>query len=226
MGHSITETKGDDNLNCLVSIMYPTDSDRGIFFTLWKPRSCYCPRETIHEVAERGPPPFILGTSLRSEWSESCSGMSDCLWSHGLYSPWTSSGWNTGVGSCSLLQGIFPTQGSNPGLPHCRLILYQLSHQGSPFHTVVVQSLSWFDSLGSHGLQHAGLPCPSPSPKVCPSSCSLHWWCHAAVSFFDTLFSFCPQSSPASGTIPKSHQFESGLKGLFILPSGKSRCQE
>ena len=39
---------------------------------------------------------------------------------------------NTGVGSCSLLQGIFPAQGLNSGLPHCRLILYQLSHQGSP----------------------------------------------------------------------------------------------
>ena len=39
---------------------------------------------------------------------------------------------NTGVGSLSLLQGIFPTQGLNPGLPHCRWILYQLSHQGSP----------------------------------------------------------------------------------------------
>ena len=41
------------------------------------------------------------------------------------------SGQNTGVGSISLLQGIFPTQGSNPGLPHCRQILYQLSHKGS-----------------------------------------------------------------------------------------------
>ena len=41
-------------------------------------------------------------------------------------------GQNTGVGSLSLLQGIFPTQGSNPGLPHCRQILYQLSHKGSP----------------------------------------------------------------------------------------------
>ena len=41
-------------------------------------------------------------------------------------------GQNTGVGSLSLLQGIFPTQGSNPGLPHCGLILYQLSHKGSP----------------------------------------------------------------------------------------------
>ena len=39
---------------------------------------------------------------------------------------------NTGVGSLALLQGIFPTQGSNPGLPHCRLFLYQLSHKGSP----------------------------------------------------------------------------------------------
>ena len=39
---------------------------------------------------------------------------------------------NTGVGSLSLLLGIFPNQGSNPGLPHCRWILYQLSHKGSP----------------------------------------------------------------------------------------------
>ena len=48
---------------------------------------------------------------------------------HGLYSPWNSPDQNTGVGSCSLLQGTFPTQRSNPGLPHCRWILYQLSHQ-------------------------------------------------------------------------------------------------
>ena len=47
-------------------------------------------------------------------------------------SPWTSLGQNTGVGSLSPLQEIFPTQASNPGLPHCRQILYQLSHKGSP----------------------------------------------------------------------------------------------
>ena len=51
---------------------------------------------------------------------------------HGLYSPWNYPGQNTGVGSHSLLQWIFPTQGLNPGLPHCRRILYHLSHQGSP----------------------------------------------------------------------------------------------
>jgi len=51
--------------------------------------------------------------------------------------PWTIQsmkflGQNTGVGSLSLLQGIFPAQGLNPGLPHCRVILYQLSQKGSP----------------------------------------------------------------------------------------------
>ena len=52
------------------------------------------------------------------------------LWT--IYSPWNSPGQNTGVDSLSLLQGIFPTQGLNPGLLNCRQILYQLSHKGSP----------------------------------------------------------------------------------------------
>ena len=47
---------------------------------------------------------------------------------YGLYSPWDSPCQNTGMGSLSLLQGIFPTQGFNTGLLHCRWILYQLSH--------------------------------------------------------------------------------------------------
>ena len=74
---------------------------------------------------------FIAG----SEVNKSCSVESYFLQPHGLYSPWNSPGQNTGGGSLSLLQGIFPTQGSNPGLPHCRRILYQLSHNGSPFHS-------------------------------------------------------------------------------------------
>ena len=57
--------------------------------------------------------------------------MSDSLWPHGLNSPWNSSGQNTGVGSLSLLQWIFPTQELNQGLLHCRQILYHLSYQGS-----------------------------------------------------------------------------------------------
>ena len=71
-------------------------------------------------------------TVLKVKESESRLVISDSLQPHGLNSPWNSPGQNTGVGSRSLLQGIFPTQGSNPGLPHCRWILYQLSHQGSP----------------------------------------------------------------------------------------------
>ena len=64
--------------------------------------------------------------------SESLSVMPGPLRPHGLYSPWNSPDQNTGVGSLSLLQGIFPTQGSNRGLLHCRWILYQLSYQGKP----------------------------------------------------------------------------------------------
>ena len=63
--------------------------------------------------------------------------MSDSFRPHGLQParllcPWSSPGQNTGVGSFSLLQGIFPTQGWSSGLRHCRQILYCLSHQGSP----------------------------------------------------------------------------------------------
>ena len=61
--------------------------------------------------------------------SESHSVMSDALRPHRLYSPWNSPDQNTGVSSLSLLQGIFPTQGANPGLWQCRRILYQLSHR-------------------------------------------------------------------------------------------------
>ena len=69
------------------------------------------------------------------EWKwkvKSRSVMSNSLWPHGLYSPWNSPGQNTGMDSLSLLQGIFPTRGLNPGLVHCRWILYQLSHKRSP----------------------------------------------------------------------------------------------
>ena len=57
----------------------------------------------------------------------------------------------TGMGSLSLLQGIFPTQGSNPGLPHCRQILYQLSHKGSP------RMLEWVAYPFSRDLPNPGI---------------------------------------------------------------------
>ena len=54
-------------------------------------------------------------------------------WPSRFLCPWDFPGKNTGVGSCSLLQGVIPTQESNQGLWHCRRILYQLSYQGSPY---------------------------------------------------------------------------------------------
>ena len=73
--------------------------------------------------------------------SESCSIVSDSLQPHELYTPWISPGQNTGVGHCSLLQGVFLTQESNPGLPHCRQILYQLSHQGLFYFTYLFSAV-------------------------------------------------------------------------------------
>ena len=62
------------------------------------------------------------------------------------------------------------------------------------------------------GLQHTRPPCPSPSPGICPSSCSLHQWCHPAISSSDTLFSFCLQPFPASETFRMGHLFTSDDK--------------
>ena len=70
--------------------------------------------------------------------SVTCSVVPDSLWPHGLQPSrllcsWDFPGKDTGVGSPSFLQGIFPAQESNLGLPHCRWIFYQLSHEGSPW---------------------------------------------------------------------------------------------
>ena len=90
--------------------------------------------------------PGDLPDSVIETWvSESCLVLSDSLRLNGLYSPGNSlcqntgvgsqntgvGSQNTGVGSDSFLHGIFPTQRLNPGLPHCRWILYQMSHKGS-----------------------------------------------------------------------------------------------
>ena len=80
------------------------------------------------------------------------------LWPHGLHSRCMNSpGQNTGEGSLSFLQGIVPTQGSNPGLSHCRQILYQLSHKGRP------RILEWvacpFSSRSSQPRNQTGVSC-------------------------------------------------------------------
>ena len=91
----------------------------------------------------------------RENESESLSVVSNSLQPHGLHTPQNSPGQKTKVGSLSLLQGIFPIQGSNPGLPHCRQILYQLSLKGSP------RILEWlaypFSSISSQPRNRTGV---------------------------------------------------------------------
>ena len=69
-----------------------------------------------------------LGTLMKVKVIQLCLTLCD---PHGLYSPWNTPCQNTGVGSCSLLQGIFPIQESNSGSLNCRWIIYQLSYQRS-----------------------------------------------------------------------------------------------
>ena len=102
----------------------------------WEQRSLSTALPRLHPTRQ---PPRLTVVEIRAilhsfmNRSLSISGSpSQTRLPHGLYSPWNSPGQNTGVGNHFLLQGIFPTQGSNPGLPHCRQILYQLSHKGNP----------------------------------------------------------------------------------------------
>ena len=81
------------------------------------------------------------------------------------------------------------------------------------------------DSLWPHGLQHARLPCPSPTPGACTNSCSLSQWCHPTIWSSVVPFSSCLQSFPASGSFLRN---ESVLRirwlkywGFSISPSNE-----
>ena len=112
--------------------------------------------------------------------------MSDSLWPHGLLSPWNSPGQNTEVDSLSLLQGIFPSQGSNPGLPHCRQILYQLS-RWQP-----TRVPSPWDSPGQDHWN--GLPFPSPMHE-----CEKWKWSRSVVSTLRNPMDCSLPGSPVHG---------------------------
>ena len=127
------------------------------------PMNCSLPGSSIHGILQARIPEWVAisfssGTSQPRNWTQVSCIAGRCLtdWAtweasklvkvaqwcptlcdtNGLYSPWNSLGQNTGVGSLSLLQGIFPTQGLNPCLLHCRWILYLLSHKGSQVEAV------------------------------------------------------------------------------------------
>ena len=75
------------------------------------------------------------------------------------------------------------------------------------------------DSLRPHGLQHARLPCPSPTPRVYSNSCPLSQWCHPTISSSVVPFSSCLQSFPASVSFPMSRFFASGDQSIGVSAS-------
>jgi len=100
------------------------------------------------------------------------------------------------VGSYSLLQGIFPTEGSNPG------ILWLWQHNSN---------LCLYFSHSP--------PCPSPTPRVYSNSCPLSRWCHPTISSSVVVFSSCFHSFPASGSFQMSQLFSSGVQSIGVSAS-------
>ena len=78
------------------------------------------------------------------------------------------------------------------------------------------------DPLSLHGLQHARLPCPSPSLRACSHSCPLSQWCHPTISSSVIPFSSCPQSFPASGSFQMGQFFASGGQSFEFQPQHQS----
>ena len=149
--------------------------------------------------------------------------------------------------SCSLLQGIFSTQRSNPGLPHSALQTDSLPSEPPGKPNSMLECANFF---GNPGMKtnpvkaiQAGLPrgpqraccycsiakscltvcnrlcCPSLSPGVCSNSCLLSQCCHPTISSSVICLSSCPQSFPASGSFPKSWFFASGCQSIGALAS-------
>ena len=126
-----------------------------------------------------------------------------------LLCPWNFPGKNTGVGSHFLLQRIFPMQGSNPGLPNCRLILYSLSPRDALKDGCCSSVTESSNSLQTHGLQQhqaslsltisRGLPKFTSIASVMPPSHLILW----------RPLLLLPSTFPASGTFPMSQLFTS-----------------
>ena len=97
---------------------------------------------------------------------------------------------------------------------HC---IHSAAHSSVQFSLPVVS-----DSFRPYGLLHASLPCPSPTPGACSSSCSLSQWCYLTILSSVIPFFSCPQFFPASGSFPMSWLFASGGQNIgasaSILP--------
>ena len=83
-------------------------------------------------------------------------------------------------------------------------------------HSVQFSRSIMSDSLWPHGLQHARLPCPSPTPRACANSCPSSRWCHPSISSSVIPFSFCLPSFPVSRSFPMSQFFTSGGQSIGV----------
>ena len=98
-------------------------------------------------------------------------------------------------------------------------ICWLLRFKHGPLSSVQFSRLVMSNSLRPHESQHARPPCPSPTPRVYPNSCSSSRWCHPAISSSVIPFSSCPQSFPASGSFPMSQLFTSGGQSIGVSAS-------
>ena len=115
--------------------------------------------------------------------------------------------------SLSQHQGLFQCVGSSHQV--ATILELQLQHQSFQWISSVQFSLSViYDSLQPHGLQHARLPCPSPTPGACSNLCPSNQWCHLTISSSVIPFSSCLESFPASGSFPMSQFFASSSQSI------------
>ena len=94
------------------------------------------------------------------------------------------------------------------------LIVVLISQSFSQFKLSVMSNSLW-----PNGLQHARLPCPSPTPGAFSNSCPSSWWCHTTISSSVLPFSFCLQSFPESGSFQMSQFFSSGVQSIGVSAS-------
>ena len=107
------------------------------------------------------------------------------------------------------------------GTPYCQIQTYieEKRKITQPFSSVPFSHSVMSDSLRSHWLQHARLPCPSPTPRAYSNSCPSSRWCHPTISSSVVSFSSCLQSFPASGSFPVSQFFTSGGQSIRVSAS-------
>ena len=114
----------------------------------------------------------------------------------------------------SVLHAQLPSWGHAMNSLHSSLSWHVPLMKYSQFSHSVVS-----DSLQLHGLQHARLPCPSPSPRTCSNSCPSSQWWHPTISSSVVPFSSCLQSFPASGSFQMSQLFASGGQSIRVSAS-------